>query len=221
MILVGFMALIMPGSTEQLVIGFSFSLIYMLFTALVDPYVHNDDDLFCTICNFVLTAAIFLCGILKQSVLSEAVASTLSDVFREQFVFDAGLISVLLISMIVGCAIVALLFTAYQLTAAAKVPQFRIRATMRHPKLDLDEGRIWHLFLSHICKRSALNRAIAQQASADIREAFSRAVRIVAGSTGQDQNATIKRQLQLYLPGVAIFLDVRIPLESARRMSCY
>ena len=40
-IMVGFMAIIMPGTTEQLVIGFSFSLIFMLFTALMDPYRHN------------------------------------------------------------------------------------------------------------------------------------------------------------------------------------
>ena len=39
--MVGFMAIIMPGTTEQLVIGFSFSLIYMLFTALMDPYRHD------------------------------------------------------------------------------------------------------------------------------------------------------------------------------------
>ena len=34
------------------------------------------------------------------------------------------------------------------------------------------------------------------------------AMRIVAGSTGQDANATIKRQLQLLLPKVEIFLDI-------------
>ncbi len=106
--------------------------------------------MFCTICNFVLTAVIFLCAILKQSVLSEAVADTLSGEFRKLFVFDAGLVSLMLIGMIIGCAIVALLFTAYQLAIAAKVPQFRVRSTRRRPTLDLYQGQLWHLFLSHI-----------------------------------------------------------------------
>ena len=106
--------------------------------------------MFCTICNFVLTAVIFLCAILKQSVLSEAVANTLSSDFEKFYVFDAGLVSVMLISMTIGCAIVALLFTAYQLAVAANVPQFRVRATRRPPTLDLHQGKLWHLFLSHI-----------------------------------------------------------------------
>ena len=149
-IMVGFMAIIMPGTTEQLVIGFSFSLIFMLFTVVMDPYQLDDDDIFCTICNFVLTAVIFLCAILKQSVLSEAVADTLSPDFRKLFVFDAGLVSLMLVCMIIGCAIVALLFTVYQLAVAAQVPQFRVRATRRSPTLDLHQGQLWHLFLSHI-----------------------------------------------------------------------
>ena len=109
-----------------------------------------DDDFFCTICNFVLTAVIFLCAILKQSVLSEAVADTLSADFRKLFVFDAGFVSLMLVCMIIGCAIVALLFTVYQLAVAARVPQFRVRATRRSPTLNLHQGKLWHLFLSHI-----------------------------------------------------------------------
>ena len=45
------------------------------------------------------------------------------------------------------------------------------------PELILAAGHYWHMFLSHIW------------------------------STGQDQCATIKRQMQLLLPDVSIFLD--------------
>ena len=44
--------------------------------------------------------------------------------------------------------------------------------------MDLGKKHKWHLFLSHIW------------------------------GTGQDQCATIKRQLQAYVPGVSVFLDV-------------
>ena len=54
----------------------------------------------------------------------------------------------------------------------------RLQSTGDAPALSLGEGQKWHLFLSHIW------------------------------STGQDANATIKRQLCLLLPGVSIFLDV-------------
>ena len=61
---------------------------------------------------------------------------------------------------------------------AARVPTFRLISTGDRPELELAKGHKWHLFLSHIW------------------------------GTGQDQCATIKRQLCLLLPGVSVFLDV-------------
>merc|ERR1711951_271470 len=66
----------------------------------------------------------------------------------------------------------------HQLREAAKKPIIRVLATKAPPELQLSQSQRWHLFLSHIW------------------------------STGQDQCATIKRQLCLLLPGVSIFLDV-------------
>ena len=54
----------------------------------------------------------------------------------------------------------------------------KLTHTRAPPSLTLKQGVTWHLFLSHIW------------------------------GTGQDQCATIKRQLCLLLPGVSIFLDV-------------
>jgi hypothetical protein len=61
---------------------------------------------------------------------------------------------------------------------AAVVPTFKLVSTGNRPELALAKGHKWHLFLSHIW------------------------------GTGQDQCATIKRQLCLLLLGVSVFLDV-------------
>merc|ERR1719424_989988 len=67
---------------------------------------------------------------------------------------------------------------ARQLVLAQAVPILRDARTMEPPELLLRKGERYHLFLSH------------------------------GWSTGQDQCAVIKRQLQLLLPGIVVFLDV-------------
>ena len=64
------------------------------------------------------------------------------------------------------------------LAFSQSIPILRDAQTMEPPVLLLGPGERYHLFLSHVW------------------------------STGQDQCAVIKRQLQLLLPGVVIFLDV-------------
>ena len=65
-----------------------------------------------------------------------------------------------------------------KLAFSQSIPILRDAQTMEPPVLLLGPGERYHLFLSHVW------------------------------STGQDQCAVIKRQLQLLLPGVVIFLDV-------------
>merc|ERR1719424_1838558 len=67
---------------------------------------------------------------------------------------------------------------AQQLAFSQAIPILRDAQTMEPPVLLLGSDKRYHLFLSHVW------------------------------STGQDQCAVIKRQLQLLLPGVVIFLDV-------------
>ena len=78
-----------------------------------------------------------------------------------------------------------LAFIGYEVTKASQegagllyVGHFHSQATSQLPELPLAAGCKFHLFLSHVW------------------------------SSGQDQAAVIKRQLQLCLPGVSIFLDV-------------
>ena len=65
-----------------------------------------------------------------------------------------------------------------ELAFSQALPILRDARTMETPVLLLGAGKRYHLFLSHVW------------------------------STGQDQCAVIKRQLQLLLPGIVIFLDV-------------
>ena len=66
----------------------------------------------------------------------------------------------------------------YQSLSHRSVPLLRLVATKQPPELKLAQGMTYHLFLSHIW------------------------------STGQDTVAVIKRQLNLLMPGVIVFLDV-------------
>ena len=75
-------------------------------------------------------------------------------------------------------AVLFFAMTAYQMRMQRDIQSIRLVSNGNVPELQLQTGMRWHLFLSHIW------------------------------SSGQDQVATIKRQLQLLLPGVAIFLDV-------------
>ena len=70
------------------------------------------------------------------------------------------------------------LMTAYKAATTKSPRTLRLVESERAPELSFHEGMRYHVFLSH------------------------------NWSSGQDQVATIKRQLQLLLPGVAVFLDV-------------
>ena len=78
----------------------------------------------------------------------------------------------------------------HQLFFARPAPILRDARTMEPPKLLLGEGHRYHLFLSHIW------------------------------STGQDQCAIIKRQLQLLLPGI-MYLTMVLNLVACTCLMCH
>jgi len=176
--LVGFAVLIEPGSVVQLVVAFLFSLVYMLLTAVAQPFKDDSDDYFAKACGFGLTAVFFFSVILKVGVLSEAVDDVLSEQLRSRFSFNAAIVAVGMIASIVGALALSLIMAVRQLLAASRLPIMKLKETKALPELSLAVGGVWHLFLSHIW------------------------------GSGQDQCATIKRQLCLLMPGVSIFLDV-------------
>ena len=123
-------------------------------------------------------AVFFFCIVMKIRVLTEEVDYVISGQLRGKYGFDVLLVTGGMVASIVGSLILTAVVAAQQVVKAANKPTFRLLSTKAPPALPLAKGHKWHLFLSHIW------------------------------GTGQDQCATIKRQLCLLLPGASIFLDV-------------
>ena len=136
------------------------------------------DDFFANACSFALVAVFFFCIVMKIRVLTEEVDYVISGQLRGKYGFDVLLVTGGMIASIVGSLALTAVVAAQQVVKAANKPTFRLLSTKAPPALPLAKGHKWHLFLSHIW------------------------------GTGQDQCATIKRQLCLLLPGASIFLDV-------------
>jgi len=88
--------------------------------------------------------------------------------------------------LVVGALFVFLYGALLAARRVAKVFKIRLKTTNQPPELTLAKGLTWHLFNSHIW------------------------------STGQDAVAVIKNELQLLLPGIKVFLDVRLPAWRAK-----
>ena len=97
---------------------------------------------------------------------------------RSVFEMRSDLISVWLMAVVLSALVLVCIHALQRAYAAAREPIIRLVDTKASPKLTLEGKQKWHLFLSHIW------------------------------GTGQDQCATIKRQLLAYMPGLAVFLDV-------------
>ena len=102
----------------------------------------------------------------------------LSDQLRDKYTFDISLVTVGMMGSILMAMAMAAAMAAQQIVEAARMPTIRLQSTKAPPDLPLAKGHRWHMFLSHIW------------------------------GTGQDQCATIKRQLKIMLPGASVFLDV-------------
>ena len=102
----------------------------------------------------------------------------LSEQLRDKYTFDISLVTVGMMGSILMAMAMAAAMAAQQIVEAARMPTIRLQSTKAPPDLPLAKGHRWHMFLSHIW------------------------------GTGQDQCATIKRQLKIMLPGASVFLDV-------------
>ena len=96
----------------------------------------------------------------------------------DRLYFDEIVMGACLFICLFSALAVASALSIQNIFDAAVVPTFKLVSTGNRPELALAKGHKWHLFLSHIW------------------------------GTGQDQCATIKRQLCLLLLGVSVFLDV-------------
>ena len=118
---------------------------------------------------------------------------SLSESLIDQHDFNSLALSGMLLIAFASALVLACLLAARDMLAAARLPVIKLLTTKTAPELSLLPSHHWHLFLSHIW------------------------------GSGQDQCATIKRQLTLLLPGASIFLDVDVRRSAARppnRQSC-
>jgi hypothetical protein len=170
--------LVVPGTILQLIIAFVFSLLCMLLTAVAMPFASGVDDTIGKAFGFALSSMFYFAGVIKVHVLTESVDDSLPQQLRKNFDLNSLVIATLMTTSVAIALAMTILVALQQFMQAAQTPVIKLRSSQRCPALTVADGITWHLFLSHIW------------------------------STGQDQCATIKRQLSLLMPGVSIFLDV-------------
>ena len=161
--LVGVCVLIRPGSTVQLIIGFAFSLVILLFTSIAEPFQSHGHDKFSLLCHFSLVFVLFISLVLKMGVLSDDVEDSglLSDQLKAVYTFDPAVLSVALIVTLLASVIVASVLAVYQVyqstrkaarAAAAEREASIARGRLTHPpshNWELRQGNRYCMFLSH------------------------------------------------------------------------
>ena len=163
MFLLGFCVRIHPGSQEQLITGFVFSIVVLLFTAIAEPFRCHGHDRFCLLCNFSLAMVLFFSLVLQMGVLSEEVnnLNITSDEFKNDHTFDEVRVSVALIFTLLASLIVASVLAVHQVyqstrkaarAAVAEREAFIARGRLSHPPTtswELRQGNNYCMFLSH------------------------------------------------------------------------
>ena len=120
---------------------------------------------------------------------------------------DARSVSVVILFAGLMAVLVPLGMLIRQLAFSRAIPILRVASTMDPPVVLLRKGERYHLFLC-ATPPEASPCPVMQQPTHNAAHTLGRSH---VWSTGQDQCAIIKRQLQLLMPGVVIFLDVDGP----------
>ena len=163
MFLVGFCVRIYPGSMNQLIIGFGFSIVVLLFTSIAEPFRCHAHDKFSLLCNFSIAMVLFFSLVLKVGVLSEGVNDLpgVSDELRAYYTFDEARLSVALIFILLASVIVASVLVVCQVYHSAQVEArasaAKREATIARGRLSyppsynwkLRQGNRYCMFLSH------------------------------------------------------------------------
>lgn len=179
--LVGFVLLIPPRlAATRLLLALVASVGYFGLVAYARPFRRSE-------ANFAAMAAAFsLCMLFGAALLCFIIDHIVADLGADPvrvFGFDKFDLTLLLLVFTFGVLVLTATLMASELWREHRLPVLRLKETGRPPELTLARGERFHLFLSH-------------------RWAF------LGRNSGQDQVAVLKRQLQLMLPGVRVFLDV-------------
>jgi hypothetical protein len=171
----------------RLFIGLLIALSGLTVQLIAQPFRNRSDDAIASVVRlmlvlfFILGIMVKLCDIEDPNAihsLLEAQIEATTFCFTLVGVSTAEAVAWLILCAGLLVVLVPLGMLVQRLAFSQSIPILRDAQTMEPPVLLLQAGERYHLFLSHVW------------------------------STGQDQCAVIKRQLQLLLPGVVIFLDV-------------
>ena len=184
-----FVNILDSGSNKllRLFVGLLISVFGMMAQLTLEPFRKPTDNAIASMVRLMIVL-FFILGIMVKLCETEG-PNSLYNVLDSKLKHDEFCFMVLGVPTAYGVAglmvfvgllaiVVPLGMLIRELAFSQALPILRDARTMEPPVLLLGAGKRYHLFLSHVW------------------------------STGQDQCAVIKRQLQLLLPGIVIFLDV-------------
>ena len=205
--LTSFVLFINFGSNDQLLrllVGLLMAFFALTLQQQFQPFRKRSDDALSCVVQLMLVL-FFIFGIVLKLCDTDASCSSVVGI-DSAYTASVLMICVGLIGVLVPIGMVM-----HQLFFARPAPVLRDAHTMEPPELLLGEGDRYHLFL---CPSSLNNTNQAAILFSHTYPQTHHTHHPVCGgrshiwSTGQDQCAIIKRQLQLLLPGVIVFLDV-------------
>ena len=152
---------------------------YLSLIQFVQPYKKKGLNTLAIAAQFSLVC-VFLGGTFIKLFSGDGVDSATRDGVAASDANDDSVITIVCIMVAFNFSVIVMFVTlaAIQFSTSSVLPSVRLVTNGQVPELKLDAGHRYHLFLSHVW------------------------------SSGQDQMATVKRELQLLLYSVSVFLDV-------------
>ena len=167
---------LVPGNMAlvRIVLGLLISLVYTLLLMICKPYESIQVDILAIISQSSLVLLFIAAVLLKTYDLTEpaGIAYEVTG-FRNK---DAMTLLIIIVMSSILASFVIFLLHEMQKQATTKI--LRLVQNSQVPRLELEQDKTYHLFLSHVW------------------------------STAQDSAAIIKRMLTLLMPGISIFLDI-------------
>ena len=205
-VLTNFVLFINFGGNDQLLrllVGLLIAFFSLTLQQQTQPFRKRSDDALSSVVELMLVLFFILGIVLKLCDTAEACSSVVG-------LDSAYTASVLMICMALIGVLVPIEMALHQLFFARPAPMLRDVRTMEPPKLLLGEDERYHLFLCPSHHTQTRTKPLDPFQPHVYPNAPSRVCgrRSHIWSTGQDQCAVIKRQLQLLLPGIIVFLDV-------------
>ena len=202
--LTNFVLFINFGGEDQLLrllVGLLIAFFSLSLQQQTQPFRKRSDDALSCVVELMLVLFFILGIVLKLCDTKEACSVLVG-------LDSAYTASVLMICMALIGVLVPIGMVVHRLFFARAVPILRDAHTMEPPELLLGEDDRYHLFLcpSHLTQTRA--KPLDPLQTHIPKRTIPCGCRSHIWSTGQDQCAVIKRQLQLLLPGIIVFLDV-------------